>query len=616
MSGDEGKKKCDLPGGTQPGLGDNPYRQMVLDAARSNFGQGSSSQCYRNIEPESSYHYESSIEEVPNLSMEDEPNPDSQRFYDLLQSADRELYPGSSLSQLALVSRMLNIKMENTLSQRGCMLYWDDDKDLTSCKLCGYERYKRQVGSPADMRWHHEHIQEEGVIRHPSNSEAWKHFSETHSFSLMNQGMKDRKNFLKGHTVTRSPPPVRTGQEILNQICELGIRNVTELDAEEVNKRLCNKASVEGSICEAYLMAESTQFFSHYFEPHVMSRHHNVSSNDDGGVMKDDEENLSIFTHPGRLSGEAKKRDLSLEEIKAAQTYILLNCQEVEPFVSMYVQRLQEEFPNLSQDQIDESLETYFSLWFKEYVRSNHIENEYLRSLAHGPLISVYSYPVCFVNGYKFHTVHRGSARSTMNSRVFISDPNTGDYYGRIQEIIQVEYRKAPLKQVMLFKCEWFDPVLNIGVKVHNQYKLVDVNHRRRFKKYEPFILAMQATQVCYMSYPSTKKDKDDWLAVLKVNPRDVIELPDEGVITIPEPNLPFQVEEVEVHEIDMNIIVDETILLHDPNGEAIEMDEPIDYGLFLEHHELDEEFTEDEYETENESEEDDEEFEEEIDTD
>ncbi|XP_049390107.1 uncharacterized protein LOC125854565 [Solanum stenotomum] len=475
---------------------------------------------------------------------------------------------------------------------------------------------------------------------------------------------KDRKNFLKGHTVTRSSPPVRMGQEILTQICELGIRKVTELDAEEVNKRLCkscgwkkrsifwdlpywssnmirhnldvmhieknvfdnvfntvlnvdgkakdnpkacqevtkyynrpelarnpdgsypkaaytidknkkkvlfdwlegvkfpdgylrtlknmigNKASVEGSICEAYLMAESTQFFSHYFEPHVMSRHHNVSRNDDGGVMKDDEENLSIFTHPGRLSGEAKKRDLSLEEIKAAQTYILLNCQEVEPF-----------------------------------------------------------------GRYNFK-VHRGSARSTMNSGVCISDPNTGDYYGRIQEIIQVEYRRAPLKQVMLLKCEWFDPALNIGVKVHNQYKLVDVNHRRRFKKYEPFILAMQATQVCYLSYPSTKKEKDDWLAVLKVNPRDVIELPDEGVITIPEPNLPFQVEEVEVHEIDTNIIVDETILLHDLNGEAIEMDEPIDYGLFPEHHELDEEFTEDEYETENESEEDDEEFEEEIDTD
>ncbi|KAM3378375.1 hypothetical protein P3S68_010788 [Capsicum galapagoense] len=42
----------------------------------------------------------------------------------------------------------------------------------------------------------------------------------------------------------------------------------------------------------------------------------------------------------GRLWGEAKKRDLILDEIKAAQTYILLNCEEVEPFVSMHLQHL------------------------------------------------------------------------------------------------------------------------------------------------------------------------------------------------------------------------------------------------------------------------------------
>jgi len=100
-----------------------------------------------------------------------------------------------------------------------------------------------------------------------------------------------------------------------------------------LKRMIGNKASVEGSICEAYLMTESTQLFSHYFEPHVMTRNHNVERNDDGGVVEDLEGNLSIFSHPGRVWGEAKKRDLSLEEIKAAQTYILLNCEEVEPFV-------------------------------------------------------------------------------------------------------------------------------------------------------------------------------------------------------------------------------------------------------------------------------------------
>ncbi|XP_059290323.1 uncharacterized protein LOC132043886 [Lycium ferocissimum] len=110
-----GEMYSDLHGGTQPELGyDNPYRQMVLDAAGPNFGQGSS-----NTEPESSHHCEPLVEEESNPSMEEEPNLESQRFYDLLQAADAKLYPGSSLSQLAVVSRMLNIKSENTLSRRG-----------------------------------------------------------------------------------------------------------------------------------------------------------------------------------------------------------------------------------------------------------------------------------------------------------------------------------------------------------------------------------------------------------------------------------------------------------------------------------------------------------------
>ncbi|KAM3238213.1 hypothetical protein P3L10_013243 [Capsicum annuum] len=177
-------------------------------------------------------------------------------------------------------------------------------------------------------------------------------------------------------------------------------------------------------------MMESTQLFSHYFEPHVMSRNHNVDRNDDGGIVEYLKGNLSIFSHPGRLWGEAKKKDLTLDEIKATQTYILLNCEEVEPFVSMYLQRLEEEFLNLSQSEIDESLEENFAIWFKGYARCNPIENEYLRSLARGPLIGATSHSVYFVNGYKFHTECHGSMRSTMNNGVCISDPNFGDYYG------------------------------------------------------------------------------------------------------------------------------------------------------------------------------------------
>ncbi|XP_060210823.1 uncharacterized protein LOC132637807 [Lycium barbarum] len=363
--------------------------------------------------------------------MEEDLNLESQRLYDLLQAVNAKLYPGSSLSQLAVrgYNQMMEL-LKEALPEDNIVLdsYYQtkklgDDEDLTSCKFCGYERYKHRVGShkrklvpykkiyyfplipilrrldashatDVDMRWHHENIQEEGAMRHLSDSEAWKHFNETHSvfaaeprnvrlglctdgfqpfaqpgrkysswpvivtpynfpprmftkeaymfltvivpgpdnpkqkidvylqplikeltllwetsveafdiskkenfqlraalmwtindfpaysmlsgwstggnlacpycmeetqsFRLKHGGKttwfdshsifldqnhpfrRDRKNFLKGHIVTRPPPTVRTGEKILNQTCELGIRKVTELDAREVNKRICN----------------------------------------------------------------------------------------------------------------------------------------------------------------------------------------------------------------------------------------------------------------------------------------------------------------------------------------------------------------------------------------
>ena len=50
---------------------------------------------------------------------------------------------------------------------------------------------------------------------------------------------KDRKNFLKGHTVKRLRSTLRTGEEILNQISELGLRKVIEENAQVVNSRIC-----------------------------------------------------------------------------------------------------------------------------------------------------------------------------------------------------------------------------------------------------------------------------------------------------------------------------------------------------------------------------------------
>ena len=107
---------------------------------------------------------------------------------------------------------------------------------------------------------------------------------------------------------------------------------------------------------------------------------------------------------------------------------------------------------------------------------------------------------------------------ASVNTGLCISSVG-GEFYGKVTEIVEVEYPGYPINSTVLFKCDWYDPTPGIGFRVHKQYKLVEVNKNRKYSKYEPFILAMQAEQVCYMPSPSLN-DNSEWLAVFKVKPR------------------------------------------------------------------------------------------------
>ena len=65
---------------------------------------------------------------------------------------------------------------------------------------------------------------------------------------------------------------------------------------------------------------------------------------------------------------------------------------------------------------------------------------------------------------------------------------NEVEFYVRLQEIFELEYPALLIKRIVLFKCSWFDPILNCGTRIRSQYKLVDVKSGRVFNKYEPFI--------------------------------------------------------------------------------------------------------------------------------
>lgn len=133
--------------------------------------------------------------------------------------------------------------------------------------------------------------------------------------------------------------------------------------------------------------------------------------------------------------------------------------------------------------------------------------------------------PILFINGFKFHTTGFGANKTTYNSGVCVTGGNEcndlEDYYGVLQEIIELTYSMAPELKLFLFKCDWFDTRKDIGIRrAHKNYPLIEVNHKRRIQGYDPFVLATQATQVYYAPYPAMNNSKADWWAVVKTKPR------------------------------------------------------------------------------------------------
>lgn len=304
--------------------------------------------------------------------------------------------------------------------------------------------------------------------------------------------------------------------------------------------KVTNSSSVEGSICEAYLVEEASTFASYYYPPDVTCRRTRVPRNDDGGESCSIRQPLSIFNYFGRPSGKCTTYFLQDKEMKAAHLYVLLNCPEVEPFLSMYTDMLQD--LGVADSEVDKVISTSFPNWFSEYVSKNHVEDNFLRSLAWGPKRKVNKWSVYYVNGYKFNTIDHGNGMSTTNCGVSVQGGEDGeidnDYYGVLTDIVEVYYTGWPIKTLVLFKCDWFDPTLNQGKKV-DSYGNVEVRASRKYKHYDPFIFAQQAKQVYFTQYPEGKKD---WLAVIKTKARSTIQTLEDSK---PEKEVPYQDESI-----------------------------------------------------------------------
>jgi len=158
-----------------------------------------------------------------------------------------------------------------------------------------------------------------------------------------------------------------------------------------------------------------------------------------------------------------------------------------------------------------------------------------MKALAYGPKRHVRRWDHYYVNGFNFHTYEYGKTKATMNYGVCVKGTDGREYYGVLLDVIELQYvGDVRSYKTILFKCDWYDCIN--GVVVHDTYKLVDVNHTKRYPKYDPFVLASQVTQVCFTPYPMKDNTKKDWWAVLKMKARPIIDAPEEDT--------PFQVDE------------------------------------------------------------------------
>ena len=79
-----------------------------------------------------------------------------------------------------------------------------------------------------------------------------------------------------------------------------------------------------------------------------------------------------------------------------------------------------------------------------------------------------------------------------------IDDAREGeiDWYGVIKEILELEYVDELMKTVVLFNCEWYDPTRPSRICKHNHYKITEVHHTKRYRRYNPFIIAKNVNQI------------------------------------------------------------------------------------------------------------------------
>jgi hypothetical protein len=152
-------------------------------------------------------------------------------------------------------------------------------------------------------------------------------------------------------------------------------------------------------------------------------------------------------------------------------------------------------------------------------MRDSSVHDD-LRQLSHGST-TARSYGCYDINGFRYRSTkfeeknpHAATTNSGVVTTASASDGSITEYFGVIQNIVELKFEGSKDLRVVFFYCDWFNNKLGSGVKHNKKLGLVEVNHKLRLSGYNPFVLAHQVEMVYYMSYPCRLESLELWWIV------------------------------------------------------------------------------------------------------
>ncbi|CAM8989544.1 unnamed protein product [Rhodiola kirilowii] len=287
-----------------------------------------------------------------------------------------------------------------------------------------------------------------------------------------------------------------------------------------------NRAEVEASIVNAYIQLETSYLGSDYLDPELTTMTGVRLHRNEVATSDFQDPHISIYNYPGVGGRKIRRRELDSREFKKATHYIFSNTPEFEQYLALFETDLRQRHPRFSEQEIYNGILTDFPDWLCAHIwelGETLALAQWIHYLSSGFQSDITCSATYKVNNYKFHIESHSEGRNTVNSHVYVKGTDGTHYYGVIEEIIHMRCRTNHRLKVVLFKCRWYDPQF---VMSYPSNGVVIVNTHRPYPQYDPYILAQQAVQVYYVSFPGlVGQNNQGWVAICPVKPTNAIDM-------------------------------------------------------------------------------------------